>query len=390
MSDSQGTTSSTIWRKTEPVISVLMLVVLLGIAVLSIQQLNPPAALDSNASLNEFSAGRAMKHLASIARTPHPIGAPAHEDTRRYLVQELSTLGLAPEVQEATVVNPNWVSPFIAATVHNVVAMLKGTENSHAILLVAHYDSVPTGPGAADDGAAVATMLETVRALKTSAPLKNAVILLFTDAEEFGLLGARAFVEQHPWAKNVGTVLNFDARGNSGPVIMFETSPQNGALIREFASAAPYPVATSFSSDVYRILPNNTDFTVFQNAHLSGLNFANINGFINYHTQLDSVENIDARTVQHQGAYALALLRRFGNLRLPIPAERNAVYFNTIGSILIHYPTSLSIIWGLLTALLFVAVMIAGFRFGRLRVSGILWGFLEWACSSRETLWSIH
>jgi hypothetical protein len=373
---SDETTSSSPWWKTEPVIGVLMLIILLCIAVLSIQQLNPPTALDSNAPLNEFSASRAMKHLASIARTPHPIGAVEHEDVRRYLMQELSALGLVPEVQETTVVNPNWVSPYSAATVQNVVALLKGTENSQAILLVGHYDSVPAGPGAADNGAAVATMLETLRALKSSEPLKNDVILLFTDAEEFGLLGARAFVEQHRWAKNVGAVFNFDARGNSGPVIMFETSRQNGGLIREFARAARYPVATSFSYDIYRILPNNTDFTIFQKANLSGLNFANINGFINYHTQLDNVENVDARTVQHQGAYALALVRHFGNLRLPIPPERNAVYFNTIGSILIHYPSSWSIIWTLLTALLFVAVVIAGFRSGRLQISGIIRGFL--------------
>jgi len=352
-----------------------MLVILVCIAIVSIQQLNPPAALGSNSPLNEFSAGRAMKHLTSIARTPHPIGALEHENVRRYLVQELSALGLDPEIQETTVINPNWVSPYSAATVHNVVAIHKGTENSQAILLVGHYDSVPAGPGAADNGAAVATMLETLRALKTSEPLKNDVILLLTDAEELGLLGARAFVAQHRWAKNVGAVFNFDARGNSGPVIMFETSKQNGGLIREFARSAPYPVATSFSYDIYRILPNNTDFTIFQQANLSGLNFANINGFINYHTQLDSVENVDTRTVQHQGAYALALLRHFGNLRLPIPPETNAVYF-TIGPILIHYPNSWSIIWALVTALLFVPVVIAGFRFGRLQISGILRGFL--------------
>ena len=353
-----------------------MLVVLLLVTGLTIQQLSPPAALGSNACLNEFSAGRAMKHLASIARNAHPVGALEHAEVRRYIVQELSTLGLNPEVQETTTVNPMWANPFSAGVVHNVLATLKGTENSDAILLVGHYDSVPTGPGAADNGAAVATMLETLRALKVSEPLKNDVIALFTDAEESGLLGARAFVDQHPWAKNVGLVLNFDARGNNGPVVMFETSPQNGGLIREFARAAPYPVATSFSYDVYRMLPNITDFTVFRGADISGLNFANINGFINYHTQLDSVANIDERTVQHQGSYAVALLRHFGNLHLPIRPERNAVYFNTIGSILIHYPSSWSIIWTWLTVLLFVAVVIVGFRSGRLTISGVLWGFL--------------
>ena len=364
------------WWNMEPAIGPLLIVALLFLTFLSIQQLSPPAALDNNAPLFEFSAGRAMKHLANVARTAHPIGAPEHAEVRRYIVQELSTLGLNPEVQETTAVNPTWGNPFSAGTVHNVVATLKGTENSQAMLLVGHYDSVPTGPGAADDGAAVATMLETLRALKIVEPLKNDLIVLFTDGEEFGLLGARAFVDQHPSVKSIGWVLNMDARGNDGPVIMFETSPQNGGLIREFARAAPYPVATSFSYDIYRLLPNDTDFAIFKGAKISGLNLANINGFISYHTQLDSVENIDQRTLQHQGSYALALLRHFGNLRLPIPPERNAVYFNSIGSILIHYPGSWSIIWTLLTGLLFVAVLIVGFRFGHLKTSGIIRGCL--------------
>src|ERR1041385_96593 len=327
----EATISSSAWWKTESAIGPLLIVSLLFVTFLSIQQLSPPAALDSNASLNEFSAGRAMKHLANIARTAHPIGAPEHAEVRRYIVQELSTLGLNPEVQETTAVNPAWANPFFAGTVHNVVATLKGTENSQAMLLVGHYDSVPTGPGAADDGAAVATMLETLRALESSERLKNDVIVLFTDAEEFGSLGARAFVDQHPSARSIGWVLNMDARGNDGPVIMFETSPQNGGLIREFAKAAPYPVATSFSYAIYRMLPNNTDFSVFKEANISGLNFANINGFISYHTQLDNVQTIDERTLHHQGSYGLALLRHFGTLRLRIPPERNAVYFTPFG-----------------------------------------------------------
>ncbi|HEX8174595.1 MAG TPA: M28 family metallopeptidase [Pyrinomonadaceae bacterium] len=349
---------------------------LLVFTILSIEQLNPPEALDSNGPLNEFSAGRAMKHLAIVASRPHPIGSLENTEARNYIINELRSLGVDTEVQETTTVNQAWGNPFVAGTIHNVVSILKGKESGKSLLIVGHYDSVPTGPGACDDGSAVATMLETLRALKIGEPLKNDVIFLFTDGEEVGLLGARAFVEQHPWAKNVGLVLNFDARGNDGPVIMFETSPQNGGLIREFAKAAPYPVANSFAYDIYRLLPNNTDFTVFKDAHMSGLNFANINGFISYHTRLDSLENIDERTLQHQGSYALALLRHFGNLSLPIPPERNAVYFNTIGSIFIHYPASWVIIWSLLTVLLFVAVVIVGLKQQRLKISGIIWGFL--------------
>ena len=114
--------------------------------------------------------------------------------------------------------------------------------------------------------------------MKSSPPLKDDLIFLFTDGEEAGLLGAKAFVDEHPWAKDVRLVLNFDARGNSGSAIMFETSNQNGALIRGFARSAPYPVTTSLSYEIYKRLPNNTDFTEFRRAGLAGLNFAYLNG----------------------------------------------------------------------------------------------------------------
>ena len=104
-------------------------------------------------------------------------------------------------------------------------------------MLVAHYDSVPGGPGVADDGAGVAAIIETVRALKEMKPLQNDVIILLTDGEENGMLGAKAFVEDHPWVKDVGLVLNFEARGNKGPSFMFETSDNNGWIVKEFVEA---------------------------------------------------------------------------------------------------------------------------------------------------------
>ncbi len=104
--------------------------------------------------------------------------------------------------------------------------------------------------------------------------MRNDVIFLLTDGEELGLLGAAAFVNEHPWAKDVGVALNFEARGTGGPVRMFETSEQNGWLIRRFAQAAPYPRTDSISYEIYRSLPNDTDLTVFKRHGYAGLNFA--------------------------------------------------------------------------------------------------------------------
>lgn len=345
------------------------------VTALSLYQQTPPAAADAGAPLTEFSSGRAMRQLEVISKRPHPLGSIAHEEVRNYIVSELTGAGLSPEIQKTVGLNQEWDGPVRAATVENIVARLKGTENTKAILLVGHYDSVPTGTGASDDGAAVAAMLETLRALKAGSPLKNDVIFLFSDGEEAGLLGADAFVNEHPWAKEVGLVLNFEARGNSGASLMFETSNRNGWLIREFAKATPYPRAHSLAYEIYRLLPNDTDLTVFKKSGYAALNFAHINGLSHYHTQLDSFSLIDERSVQHQGSSALALTRHFGDLSLAVTPETNAVYFDIFGVFLVHY----SYIWILpltiFVLLTFAGILYAGMRRGRLNLKGVALGF---------------
>ncbi len=298
-----------------------------------------------------------MKHLAEISKAPHPVGSPAHTQVRDYILTTLSALGLTPEIQETSV--------------SNVVARSKGTRNSKAILLVGHYDTVQNSPGASDDGSAVAVILETARALQTRGPLNNDIIFLFSDGEETGTLGARAFTSQHPWASDVGLVLNFEARGVNGPSIMFETSSGNGWLIRQFANAAPHPIASSFSYDVYKLLPNDTDLTVFKDAGFAGLNFAFINGSQHYHAPTDDLAHLDERSVQHQGSYALALAHHFGNLDLTNTKAEDVVYFNLFGSTLIIYSQKFVIPLAAAVSLLFLAGVAIGIRRQRLTLKGI-------------------
>jgi hypothetical protein len=347
----------------------------------SIYRQTPPAAVPASAPLLEFSSGRAMQHLVVIAQKPHPIGSLEHTHVRDYIFKELETAGLKPEIQNTTAINSDENGPIRAGTVQNIVAKLPGTANTKAVLLAGHYDSVPNGFGASDDGAAVVAMLETLRALKAGAPLKNDVIFLFTDGEEAGLLGANAFVAEHPLARDVGLVLNFEARGNSGPAIMFETSERNGWLIQEFAKAAPYPIAHSLAYEIYRLLPNDTDLTVFKKAQMPGLNFAYINGLTHYHTQLDNTNEIDERSLQQEGSTALALARHFGNLNLEDTKRTNAVYFDVVGLGLVHYSSSWVIPLSILTIFLFSALVIIGLRRGRLMLSGIVVGFLAFLAS---------
>jgi hypothetical protein len=291
-------------------------------------------------------------------------------------LQQLRSFGLEPEIQKTTAVNSTGAPLFLAGTIENIVARRKGSGDGRAVALVAHYDSVSTGPGANDDGVAVATLLETARALTAGPQLRNDVLFLFTDGEETGLLGARAFVAEHAWAKEVEIALNFEARGNGGPSVMFETSPQNGALIRALAKATSHPLANSLSYEIYKRLPNSSDFTVFKEAGWPGMNFAYINGLTHYHTQLDSRENVDSRSLQHHGSYALALSRYFGAAVPAAAQEGDAIYFDAVGFMLVRYPAWLAGPFAFGVLLVFAAVIWLGFRRGKLTGPGIAKGAL--------------
>jgi len=356
---------------------LLLVAVLLLLVALVILKQSPPSAVAADAPANVFSSARAMKHLQAIAQSPRPIGSAGHTAARDYILNELTALGLQPEVQETTVVTTRADANVVAAVVHNVVARLKGTTANKALLLAGHYDTVSNALGASDDGSAVATMLETLRALKAGSPLTNDVIFLFTDGEELGLLGAKAFVNEHPWAKDVGLVLNFEARGIRGPVLMFETSDGNGWLVREFARAAPSPVANSLLYEIYKLLPNDSDLSVFKDRRIPGMNFAYLDGALYYHTQADNIENLDERSLQHQGSYALALAQRFGNLNLDQPGNaQNAVYFDLLGTTLVHYPASWALPLSIMILIVFVVVVVLGLKRRKLSITGVVLGFV--------------
>ncbi|MSU35773.1 MAG: M20/M25/M40 family metallo-hydrolase [Pedosphaera sp.] len=252
-----------------------------------------PAPLPSDAPVTPFSAERAWQHASAIARQPHPAASEENRRVRAYLCKSMTELGLAvrelPGKQEGTELG-------------NLYAELPVTAGGQpAILLVSHYDSVSAGPGAADCASGVAALLENVRAVRASGSLRNGIAVLFTDGEENGLLGARAFTADQPelW-RDVRVVLNLEARGNRGPVMMFETSPGARRLIARLSKSCLYPVACSFSREIYRRMPNDTEFL---KAGRAGMNFAFVGGGLEYyHTAQDTPENLSRRTLQHYGS----------------------------------------------------------------------------------------
>ena len=345
---------------------VLAALVLAGAAaVLSMRGPSPVAA---TAPPSEFSSARAMKHVTAIAQQPRRAGSAAHEAARAYIVHELEALGLSVETQSATVLqerysNPAYGSPARIADVKNIVTRMPGAHDPApgALLLMAHYDTVSMSPGASDDGAGVATLLETARALSAGGPIAvNDVIFLFSDGEEEGLLGAKAFVDEHPWASQVRVVLNFDARGDAGPVMMFQSTDENGGLLRELGAAVSHPFASSVAREAYRRLPNDTDLTEWLPTRAQGMNFANIDRLDRYHTSTDTPENLDPRTLQQQGTYALGLARDLARANLDAPREHDATYFDA-GPFFVRYPQRFaSLVCGLalFSSALFIVVAI--------------------------------
>ena len=294
-----------------------------------------PAPVTSPAG--DFSAERAMVHVAAIAQKPHPMFSAERVRARDYVQGELGKLGLQPQIQSGEGEHTRGRS-HSSGPVENIVARLAGSANTRPLMLVAHYDSTANGPGAGDDAHGVAVLLETLRALRSGPALRNDVIFLITDGEERGLLGADVFMREHPWRNEPGVVLNFEARGTGGPSYMFETSEGNAWLIDALASAGPRAEATSVAYEIYRRMPNDTDMTLFKRGGLQGMNFAFIDHREFYHRPQDDVGHLDRRSVQENGNYALGLARIFGNRDLREPHSGNAIYFPTRLTPLVVYP----------------------------------------------------
>ena len=342
--------------------SVLSILVIIAVLAFIYITLKPQWVSKGEEALAEFSTDRALTHVKEIAQKPHYVGSANHEVVAQYIESELKELGLETSVQEGFTMS-DWGN---LVKSKNIMARIKGSNNTKALLLLSHYDSAPhsASHGASDDASGVATILEGVRAfLYSKHPQKNDIIILFSDAEELGLNGAALFVNQHPWAKDVGLVLNFEARGTSGPSYMLmETNKGNEALIKEFTKAKPsHPVSNSLMYSIYKMLPNDTDLTVFrEEGKIQGFNFAFIDSHFNYHTERDNFENLNPNTLAHQGSYLFPLLNHFANADLSnLDSNDDDVYFN-IPFAFVSYPFSwiipmLIIAFGLVFTFLFLS-----------------------------------
>jgi Peptidase family M28 len=302
-----------------------------------------------------FEVDRALATVRNIAGSPHTVGTAENGVVRDYLLGRLKELSLEVEVQDGFAVSPI-VGFGSAGRVHNVIGRMVGREHGKPVVLVAHYDSVPTGPGAADDTASIGAILEVLRVIRQHGVPPRDIVCVFTDGEESGLLGSTLFVQSHRWIADAGVVLNYEYRGNRGPMMLFETSPGATSLVQALIHVAPHTMASSAFAEAYRYLPNNTDGTVFLKAGVPLLNFAAIDGVTAYHSRLDSPDALSAETLREQGETMLKLTDQLLAQPVSVSDIGGIVYFTLPLAGMVSY--GLSIAWALavVVVLLFVVV----------------------------------
>jgi len=356
---------------------LIALLLIISAIYWSFSALMPSKISTLNADKNTFSTERALVHLAAISQKPHYVGSPEHANVRNYIVKELNKLGLETQIQEGYSIS-KWGN---MAKPKNILARIKGREKGKALMLLSHYDSSPhSALGASDAGSGVVTILEGLRAyLSEGKTPKNDVIICITDAEELGLNGADLFVNQHPWAKDVGLVLNFEARGSGGPSYMLiETNGGNANLMKEFVAANPkFPVANSLAYSIYKMLPNDTDLTIFRrDGDIDGFNFAFIDDHYDYHTVNDSYERLDRNTLEHQGSYLMPMLHHFSEANLNnLKSQDDFIYLNMPLFGMVTYPFSWIFPILFIVAIVFLGLVFYGIKKHKLAATEIVRGF---------------
>jgi hypothetical protein len=316
----------------------MILFALLLFAAPALWMLFPRSVTPASAPLDVFSGERAMAHLQIIASEPHPQGSQAQGHVRDYLVGQLTDMGLEVQVQQT-------------GGLENVVARLRGTDPTGAIVVLAHYDTVSYSNGAADNSSTVAALLEIMRSLSAGPAPLNDVIALFDDGEEEPDIfsGTKAFVREHPWMSDVRVAISIDT-AVAGPIATNEVGPKdNGWLVHALARAYTGGAWTSFSGG------GEYNSTPFREAGILVLALEDNYPFKEKHTAEDLPRIIRPGSVQQMGDQTLSIVRELGELDLTDPWGEQETFFTVPLVGLAHYPESwslpLAIAAGILLAL---------------------------------------
>ena len=339
-----------------------------------------------------FSSARVVKDIEVISKEHHSVAHPRERAAvRDYLVQRLESLGADTVMQFGydSLVGPknkHVVYTFDAVDVLAEFAPLKETSDPTYLMFVAHYDSRYSQPmpkdtvwsyGAADDGYGVGVILETVsQVLKQREHWHQGVKVLFTDAEEVGMMGMTAIWENDREVfDNVGMIINIEARGPWGPALLFEACPGNEKVMDLYADAAKYKYTYSLTTVVYGFMPNFTDFTIVKD-EIPGLNFSTIADINRYHTDQDNFSNISEKSIQHYGEQILPVAMRYltgeefadkDSMR----ADRDAVNFSVPVLGLLNFSKGQYLVLNVIICLIFLMLFgLEGVR-GRIKASKV-------------------
>ncbi|MFC2546746.1 MAG: M20/M25/M40 family metallo-hydrolase [Actinomyces oris] len=407
MTDRRFSTPGLTRRLLAPIAALLGLVAGLSVLIL-------PSPAPTTADPTTFSAERAMAAINRLADEPHSVlRREAHDRARDDVIGMFSDLGYTPTVHSDPMFdlsNPEDKRIFDDlsaeqqavlkdAPAETIVVDVPG-KSEHTMALMAHYDSATveadenghqhitdgTSLGAADDGYGVAAIVETLRALKAEGHQpENSLKIVITDGEEIGLIGARNEMRHHRADyENVDLVLNLEARGTSGPALMFETSSNNSAVAGYFLSHVKQPVAGSLLPSLYARMPNTTDMAAFIPEGFTVLNIAAIGEAEHYHHATDAPRYVDHSTLQHYGDQVLGLTRAwaFDGQAPTLTADGDLHFFQLWRGLTVRYPAAVGTGLGCLAviaALGAVAVRARSLRWKR--VLGTVWG-LTWRAMS--------
>ena len=298
-------------------------IVLSALLAYGLLTLPSPKPVDSEG----FSSARVIRDIEAISKENHSVAHPEERaKVREYLIKRLYELG-AEQVQVFrydSLVGPKNKHVEYVFDAYDVLAEyppLKASEDTTYLMFVAHYDSRYSQPfardtvwsyGAADDGYGIGVSLETVSLLLNEREQWNqGVKILFTDAEEVGMMGMTAMWENDRQVfDNVGLIINIEARGPWGPALLFEACPGNEKVLDLYASQARYPYTYSLTTVVYNFMPNFTDFTIVKD-EIPGLNFSTITDVNRYHTHFDNFSNVSEKSIQHYGEQILPIAREY-------------------------------------------------------------------------------
>jgi hypothetical protein len=340
-----------------------------------------PAISGCARSAGLFSEQNARAHVEMLAGTigSRPIGTAANARARAYIVDQLRLYGFDVRVQD---VDARRAELGRTARVSNIIGTLQGARRE-AIGLLAHYDSSPHAPGAADDGLGVAVSLEAARVMAARSDRPWTLLVLLTDGEESGLMGAAGLMTDREVTGRLQAYLNIESAGSSGPALLFETGPANAWLVQAWARRAPHPRGGSFGVEIYRRLPNDTDFSILKRRDIPGLNFASVGDSYVYHTARDTPDRLSPRTVRDTGENVVAILEALAKADITRRSAGEPTYFDIGGTVAVSYGAIVALLIAcaalLLGAMAWVKVTAASLRIGGAG-RWLLTGF--WSCAA--------